>query len=158
MASRFCKGLTWSDIFYDQEDWRLGSLHFVTVEHSWPTLQYGPFQWLCQSIFRFVHFVMEELLECCLLGQKLASVKLCYRMMWPTNSGVCFWTSRPWKSDLWDCHFVVITPLFFTSRISRTWPMGQAFCNLMAKGRSSSSKKNLRGMRSVVPYVGETVL
>ena len=60
MASRFCKGLTWSDIFYDQEDWRLGSLHFVTVEHSWPTLQYGPFQWLCQSIFRFVHFVMED--------------------------------------------------------------------------------------------------
>ena len=36
--------------------------------------------------------------------------------------------------------------------------MGQAFCNLMAKVRSSSSKKNLRGMNSVVPYVGETVL
>ena len=36
--------------------------------------------------------------------------------------------------------------------------MGQAFCNLMAKGRSFSSKKDLRGMHSVVPYLGETAL
>lgn len=141
MASRFCKGLTWSDIFYDQEDWRLGSLHFVTVEHSWPTLQYGPFQWLCQSIFRFVHFVMEELLECCLLGQKLASVKLCYRMMWPTNSGVCFWTSRPWKSDLWDCHFVVIAPLFFYIQDIENLANGSGILWFNAKGRSFSNKK-----------------
>ena len=38
---------------------------------------------------------------------------------------------------------------FFTSRISRTWPMGQAFCDLMPRV-GHLVIKNLRGMHSVV--------